>query len=85
MSAPEMTDCTTCRHANWERTQSGKLHPSGDGRCNRLNAHPLDLRIPPAFWWQTPQDDHPPRPTGGHINRHRPTRGKCAFKDGIGK
>lgn len=26
-----MKNCTDCKHAEWKRTASGKLHPSGAG------------------------------------------------------
>ena len=25
--------CLTCKFAEWKRTASGRLHPSGDGKC----------------------------------------------------
>lgn len=27
------TICLKCDHANWLRTNSGRLHPSGQGKC----------------------------------------------------
>ena len=85
MTAEVTTDCTTCKYAEWKRKKDGALHPSGDGKCIRLIAHPLDLRIPPAFWWHTVDADRDcaPRPTGGWISRRERTKGKCAFKEGI--
>ncbi len=36
-----MKDCTHCKHANWERTKTGALHPSGAGMCT------YEVKIPP--------------------------------------
>lgn len=27
------SECLTCQFAYWQKTKSGKLHPSGNGRC----------------------------------------------------
>lgn len=32
-----MSVCVGCLYARWGRTKSGRLHPSGDGKC----MHPL--------------------------------------------
>ena len=66
----DMTNvCTTCRFAEWQTTASGRLHPSGDGRCKwelpRVN-------LPVAFYFFGTPDKHSlPRPSGGYINRKR--------------
>jgi hypothetical protein len=70
--------CETCKFAKWKRTAAGKLHPDKSGRCTRLIAHPLEARLPAAFYWITQ-----PSPSGGYIKRGEKDRSKCAFKAGI--
>lgn len=36
--------CTECKHAVWERTKAGRLHPSGDGECT----FEVEVRLPKA-------------------------------------
>lgn len=74
------TQCLGCRYANWQKTATGRLHPNGQGKCERLRAHPLDLRLPASFYWLSGS----PMPAGGHIERNHPLREKCIFKDGSG-
>lgn len=73
------TQCMGCRFANWKKTEAGKLHPSGLGRCTRLDQYPLDFRIPPAFYWVGVGR---PSPSGGTIERKHPLKDRCVFKDG---
>ena len=43
-----MKSCLHCKYAGWRRTDSGKLHPSGDGRCT------YDWKMPPlpqSMYW----------------------------------
>jgi transcriptional regulator NrdR family protein len=42
-----MKNCTECVHANWLRTKSGRLHPSGEGKCGtkRLNCRNCHKRF----------------------------------------
>ena len=40
--AKRKTICNGCRFANWDKTASGKLHPSGYGRC----AYTADYAVP---------------------------------------
>lgn len=69
--------CTTCEIAVWRRTEAGRLHPGGTGKCGWKFE---DRPIPAAFSWV----HQPPRPVGGHISRN-PTRTgdkpieECAF------
>ena len=66
----DMTNvCTTCRFAKWNTKTSGRLHSSGDGRCQwempRVN-------LPIAFYYVGYTDKHNmPAPSGGFINRKR--------------
>lgn len=65
-----MTDathlCLTCKLAEWKRTITGRLHPSGDGKCGWKPPH---IPIPAAMYWIGRQLDGSPSPTGGYINR----------------
>lgn len=63
-----MKTCTGCTWAVWKRTESGRLHPSGEGRCTAPIKIPL---LPAAFYWITP-----PNPCGGFIRRRN-----TEFKD----
>ena len=67
-----MKDCTHCKHAQWERTKAGRLHPSGYGMCglkNKIQLPPL----PACMRWPLA------KPFGGRINRHEDLRTDCAF------
>jgi hypothetical protein len=73
-----MMRCDDCKFAEWNRTSNGRLHPDKTGKCKRLDAHPLDLRLPAAFYWI----GAPPRPSGGFIDRKSELKEPCAFKAG---
>ena len=75
-----MTVCDGCVYANWMRTKNGRLHPSKEGRCSRLIHHPIDRRLPAAFYWI-----HYPNPSGGFILRGEKHKDKCVFKTGYGR
>jgi len=62
MSRPPQ--CLKCKHADWQRTAAGKLHPSGDGRCRW--AYPT-VRLPISFYTFGGSDK--PHLGGGNINR----------------
>lgn len=66
-----MPDCTTCAYAEWNRTKTGRLHPSGDGKCTWDGWKKWVL--PKAFYyvWSGCTKVAPP-PSGGHINRKNP-------------
>lgn len=67
-----MKNCTNCKHAQWKRTEAGRLHPSGDGRC----AYPWKMPpIPAAMYWIGTA----PTPTGGYINRRKDLRDHCTY------
>jgi hypothetical protein len=70
--------CETCKFAEWKRTANGRLHPDKSGKCTRLIAHPLDFRVPAAFYWHSV-----PNPLGGYIQRGEKDRSKCIFKAGM--
>lgn len=67
--------CDDCEFADWKRTKNGRLHPDKGGKCKRLEAYPLDLRLPAAFYWM----HLPPRPNGGYITRGADLPTKCIF------
>ena len=71
--------CDDCKFAEWKRTAAGRLHPDGSGQCKRLEAHPLDMRLPSAFHWGFASDT-PPKPNGGYIERKHHHKKPCAFK-----
>jgi len=37
----EMKNCKGCKFAEWKKTDAGKLHPSGDGKCT------YEYKLPP--------------------------------------
>ena len=74
-----MKQCETCSFAAWKLTTNGRLHPSKDGRCHRLDVYPLDVRLPAAFYWM----GNAPQPSGGYIKRGEPDVTKCQFKAGM--
>ena len=64
--------------ANSPEITAGRLHPKKQGRCRRLEKHPLDLRLPEAFWWGW--GSRPPEPNGGAIERDQgPHKTPCPF------
>lgn len=66
-----MKNCKGCKHASWNRTAAGKLHPNGDGRCS------IKIKLPPlpaSFFWITD-----PNPSGGWISRKRDLKDHCAY------
>jgi hypothetical protein len=67
-----MKNCTDCKHAHWERTAAGKLHPNGDGKCH----YPLEMpALPAAMYWTFCS----PLPSGGFINRRRDNESHCTY------
>ena len=66
-----MKTCLGCKWASWKRTESGRLHPSGDGRCTVPFKMPV---LSAAFYWLS---EHPPRPLGGFIGRRKELKDHC--------
>jgi len=67
-----MKSCNGCKFANWYKTASGRMHPSGDGRCT------YEVKIPPLpaskYWsWNRKGPDI----NGGHINRREELLDHC--------
>jgi hypothetical protein len=71
MVGGKMKDCTHCKHAAWNLTMRGALHPSGEGKCT------YEVKLPPLpaskrWWWS-------PRAMGGDINRRKPLTEHCVY------
>ena len=68
-----MKNCTKCKYAQWHKTEVGRLHPSGDGKCTK------EIKIPPLpASKQWPYRDEP-KPTGGWINRREELKEHCVY------
>lgn len=70
-----MKNCTNCKHAQWNKTAAGRLHPSGDGRCGYQVQLP---KLPASMWW-TDVFGKKAKPFGGYINRRKDLPEHCAF------
>lgn len=68
-----MKNCTHCKYAEWQRTAAGKLHPSGDGKCE----YPWKMPpLPQSMYWI---GRNPPTPNGRHISRKTELKDHCAY------
>lgn len=67
-----MKSCRNCEHAEWKRTASGKLHPSGSGKCLKHIRAPV---LPAAYGWI----GGPPLLSGGFINRNEELKKDCPY------
>ncbi len=68
-----MKRCNGCKHAKWDRTKSGRLHPSGVGRC----VYPFKMpQLPAAMYWLTIREV---KPCGGYINRREDLKEHCPY------
>lgn len=56
--------CLSCRLAEWSKTETGRLRPSGDGRCKWVPPH---IPTPAAWAWNFGKGQ--PKPSWGWINR----------------
>ena len=65
-----MKNCTDCKFAEWRRTESGRLHPSGDGRCGYIYK---PAPIPASMYFHGRRE----QPSGGYINRREELRTDC--------
>lgn len=73
-----MKNCTKCKYAKWDRTKTGRLHPSGDGRCE----YPYKmLELPASFYWVGPMSSrgYIYKPSGGSINRQEELAHHCIY------
>ena len=67
-----MKNCLNCKHADWKRTDAGKLHPSGDGRCK----YPWKIpQLPASMYWI----GRAPQPNGGCISRKNDLQDHCTY------
>ena len=68
-----MRTCIGCRYAEWDKTKSGKFHPSGNGKC----AFPYKIPpLPIAFYYISAGA---PIPSGGYINRKEQHKEHCVY------
>ena len=66
-----MKNCTDCKYAEWQKTATGRLHPSGDGLC----AYPYVMpALPASMYWIGKT-----HPSGGAINRKKDLSDHCAY------
>jgi hypothetical protein len=63
--------CNGCAFAEWKRTATGRLHPSGEGRCKKVIKIP---ELPQAFYWLDA-----PSLCGGYINRREELKHHCVY------
>jgi len=68
-----MKYCLDCKYADWKRTTSGRLHPSGDGRCTYKWKSP---QLPASMYWIGQSE---PKPSGGHISRNEQLKEHCVY------
>ena len=61
--------CLTCNLAEWHRTDNGRLHPNGEGKCGWK---PIHIPTPAAWRWGNGSTKQP-IPEWGWID-HRPYR-----------
>jgi hypothetical protein len=73
MGEDKMKTCNGCKFADWKRTVSGKLHPSGGGKC----AYEYVPRPLPAsmYYWLGSGN----KPFGGYINRREELNERCVY------
>jgi hypothetical protein len=65
-----------CKYAEWRRTVTGRLHPSGDGRCVKQVAVPLLPASMPVHL----RPRELTRPSGYYISRNDPPC-ECPLKE----
>lgn len=66
-----MKSCLNCKYAEWAKTSSGRLHPSGEGYCKYVV---LIQRLPESMYWAGSE----PKVYGGFINRKKLLDSHCA-------
>lgn len=67
--------CLDCKFAEWKTTATGRLHPSGGGRCRWV--YP-DIRLPVSMYFFGGEQ----RASGGHISRRDAWRQCPQFQRG---
>lgn len=72
-----MKNCNDCRHATWDRTKNGRLHPSGGGSCR----YPYKIpQLPSSMYWLS---FNKPTPLGGWINRREELKDHCPYYEAM--
>lgn len=67
-----MKNCMHCKHAKWDRTALGRLHPSGGGVC----LYPYKVpALPASMYWIGSE----PTPSGRAINRNEELASHCVY------
>lgn len=66
-----MKSCVGCVFADWQKTKTGRLHPSGSGLCT------FKYKVPPLpesmYWLDSP------KPRGGYLERNRELKDHCVY------
>jgi len=66
--------CMGCGYAEWKKTKTGRLHPSGEGKCTyKYNAPAL----PNSMHFMG--NRQPPEPMGGWIDRKHVYETHCPY------
>ena len=68
-----MKTCMDCKHALWSRTKTGRLSPSGEGKCQFKYVTP---KLPQSMYWNS---GYPPQPWGGQIQRKDELKDHCVY------
>jgi hypothetical protein len=68
-----MKRCIGCKYAEWVKTQIGRLHPSGDGKCQYQWKSP---QLPASMFWI---GRSAPTPSGGFISRKNELQAHCPY------
>ena len=68
-----MKNCTGCKFAKWNKTDAGRLHPSGNGQCVYEYKIPA---LPASMYWIGYHS-----PLGGFINRRKELKDHCPYKE----
>lgn len=71
-----MESCLNCKHAAWEKTKDGRLHPRGDGLCTFQLVIPS---IPKACYFLFGRE---PVLGGRWINRNEKVYSDCPCWEG---
>lgn len=68
-----MKNCINCKYAEWSRTESGRLHPSGDGHGQRHRADGPAVEHPDGSraWWVNGQLHRADGPAIEHPDGYR--------------
>lgn len=69
--------CLTCAHAEWRKTVTGRLHPSGDGKCRYEVTVPIPASTPTWGYGRQATDTSTITIKGGYIRRHGASRAIC--------